>query len=118
MLLGHVYSVDVSGIQDTSKLKNKEFLIELTKKSANKGKFKPLEDSVIKFDDGEGVTAFLVLKESHLSVHTWPEYNYLSITLDSCKDQDNSMKTIKELIEAFDYEEIETNITERRVKGV
>lgn len=35
----------------------------------------------------EGYTAILVLEESHLSLHTWPEYNYISIDLYSCNLQ-------------------------------
>ncbi len=35
----------------------------------------------------QGYTAVLVLEESHLSIHTWPEHNYVSIDLYSCNLQ-------------------------------
>jgi S-adenosylmethionine decarboxylase proenzyme len=35
----------------------------------------------------QGYTAVLMLEESHLSIHTWPEYNYASIDLYSCNLQ-------------------------------
>lgn len=35
----------------------------------------------------EGYTAVLMLEESHLSIHTWPEHNYASIDLYSCNLQ-------------------------------
>lgn len=33
-----------------------------------------------------GLTAFVVLAESHLSIHTWPEKNYFTLDLFSCGD--------------------------------
>lgn len=33
---------------------------------------------------GGGVTAFLILSESHISVHTWPEHSYAGFDIFSC----------------------------------
>lgn len=33
-----------------------------------------------------GVTGFAIVSESHISIHTWPEYNYLAVDIFSCKD--------------------------------
>lgn len=35
--------------------------------------------------DGGGRTAFLILSQSHASIHTWPEHRYVSVDLYSCK---------------------------------
>ena len=41
--------------------------------------------------DGDlfGITAFAVLKESHMSCHTWPQNNFIAIDLFSCKEFDD-----------------------------
>jgi len=39
-----------------------------------------------KFDRGEGVTGVIALSESHISVHTWPEYGYMAIDIFMCGD--------------------------------
>ncbi len=36
-----------------------------------------------------GITAFAVLKESHMSAHSWPENNFIAIDLFSCKEFDD-----------------------------
>lgn len=51
-----------------------------------------------KFDGGGGVTGVFLLSESHLSYHTYPENNYISIDLYTCgkepTDEDlNKIKT-------------------------
>ncbi len=32
----------------------------------------------------QGVSGTVVISESHLSVHTWPEYNYVSVDIYTC----------------------------------
>lgn len=32
-----------------------------------------------------GVTGFILLEESHISIHTWPEHNYAAIDIFSCR---------------------------------
>jgi S-adenosylmethionine decarboxylase len=32
-----------------------------------------------------GVTGFILLEESHISIHTWPEYKFVAIDIFSCK---------------------------------
>ncbi len=41
------------------------------------------------FPGSNGITAFQVIAESHISIHTWPEYNYFSFDVFSCKDFDD-----------------------------
>ena len=38
------------------------------------------------FGQNFGVTGFLVLAESHISVHTWPEYDYAAFDVFMCGD--------------------------------
>ncbi|MEM4449877.1 MAG: adenosylmethionine decarboxylase [Nitrososphaerota archaeon] len=37
-----------------------------------------------KFDGPGGVSAILIIKESHLSIHTWPEHGYAAIDIYTC----------------------------------
>jgi S-adenosylmethionine decarboxylase len=47
-----------------------------------------------------GVTGFLLLAESHLSVHTWPEEGFAAFDIFSCGDMDTDaiVDTIRETL--------------------
>ncbi len=36
----------------------------------------------------QGVTGYLLLAESHISIHTWPEHGYAAIDVFTCGDMD------------------------------
>ncbi len=45
------------------------------------------------FDGGGGVTGMIVLAESHMSIHTWPEKRYVTVDVYVCSyTQDNRPK--------------------------
>ena len=43
-----------------------------------------------------GVTGFILLEESHVSIHTWPEHQFAAVDIFSCKPFD--AKKIQELL--------------------
>lgn len=47
-----------------------------------------------------GITGFLLLKESHISIHTWPEYGYAALDFFTCGQAD-SYKALAEVEKAF-----------------
>lgn len=48
-----------------------------------------------------GFTAFLLLAESHASLHAWPEYGYCAIDLFTCNIGQNMIPLIEEIKTAF-----------------
>lgn len=51
----------------------------------------------------QGVSGAIIIAESHLTIHTWPEYGYASIDVytcgDTCKPYD-AAETLSKLLEA------------------
>jgi len=58
----------------------KEILIDGAKKSGAT----VLSDHFHHFGEGYGITGVIVLAESHISIHTWPENNYAAIDVFMC----------------------------------
>ncbi|BBE31874.1 S-adenosylmethionine decarboxylase proenzyme [Tepiditoga spiralis] len=48
-----------------------------------------------------GVSGAVIVSESHLAIHTWPEYGYASIDLYTCGDHVDPWKAFEYLKEAF-----------------
>lgn len=54
-----------------------------------------------------GVSGIVVIAESHLSIHTWPEYNYAAVDIFTCGDCVNpyqAFQFLKENLKAQDVE--------------
>lgn len=48
-----------------------------------------------------GVSGTVTIAESHLAVHTWPEYDFAAITFETCGQRMDHRKAYKYLIEFF-----------------
>ena len=48
-----------------------------------------------------GVSGTVTIAESHLAVHTWPEYNFAAVTFETCGQMMDHRKAYRYLIEFF-----------------
>jgi S-adenosylmethionine decarboxylase proenzyme len=48
-----------------------------------------------------GVSGTVTIAESHLAVHTWPEYNFAAVTFETCGTRMDHSKAYRYLIEFF-----------------
>ena len=66
-----------------------------------------------KFANGtEGVSGFVMIAESHLSIHTFPDQDYVFMDIFSCRGFDAEM-AIKYLTAAFEATKVEKHILKR-----
>jgi S-adenosylmethionine decarboxylase len=63
------------------------------------------------FDKG-GISAIVIIAESHISIHTFPANNYMSVDIFSCKNFDIE-KTIEYITKAFGAKKFEKKILNR-----
>jgi S-adenosylmethionine decarboxylase len=59
-----------------------------------------------------GISGFVLIAESHISIHTFPEKNYLSLDIFSCKEFD-SKRAIAHVSEMFGVQKSEVKLTDR-----
>ena len=53
-----------------------------------------------------GISGVVVISESHLSVHTWPEYRYAAVDIFSCGDGLRPDAAISYLVKRFAAERV------------
>ena len=51
-----------------------------------------------------GVSGTVTIAESHLAVHTWPEYNFAAVTFETCGQMMDHRKAYRYLIQFFGSE--------------
>lgn len=56
-----------------------------------------------------GVSGAVIISESHLTIHTWPEYGYCAVDIFTCGDLDNdaAFEVIKNGLQAKSFSRIE-----------
>jgi S-adenosylmethionine decarboxylase len=59
-----------------------------------------------------GISGFVLIAESHISIHTFPERRYVNIDIFSCKDFDSEY-AIQELKAIFEFDEIQKYLLNR-----
>lgn len=52
----------------------------------------------------QGITGYLLLSTSHLSIHTWPEHGYIAIDLFSCLSEDVTKPILDAVLAAIPHE--------------
>lgn len=61
----------------------------------------------------QGVSGVVVISESHLAIHTWPELGYAAVDVFTCGDRVNPWDAVNYLKENFCAEDMDANEVER-----
>jgi len=64
-------------------LNDVEFLRDSLKAAAREAGATIVSESFYQFSP-HGVSGMVIIAESHLSIHTWPEYNYAAVDIFTC----------------------------------
>ena len=93
-LLLELYDCDIKCINDVRR-------VEKIMISAAKAAKAHIVDSVFHTFNPHGVSGVVVIAESHLAVHTWPEYNFASIDIYTCGNDADPWKALEVLKRSF-----------------
>ena len=75
-----------------------------------------LADETFDFNEG-GVSGFVLLAESHISIHTWPEHAYAAIDIYTCGRHTVPDRACDYLAEKLQATQVRTTSLERGVPG-
>jgi S-adenosylmethionine decarboxylase len=105
------YRGDIAMMWDVERIR--DFLIDFPD---SLGMTRIIEPKVMEYNapkaQDSGVSGFVIIAESHISIHTFPHRNYVNIDIFSCRpfDHDRALSEAKAL---FDLEEAKTWLLDR-----
>lgn len=89
-------------IEDADEIK--KILYEAAKAANNT----PLKTAIYKFPV-QGLTGVILLAESHIAIHTWPEHDYVAIDIFTCGKTTDPYKALDYLKERFAPRKVKVN---------
>lgn len=109
----HIYG-NFYNCRNIELMKNPKALEELVEKAAREGNMTILDIKSWKI--GEGVSVVAIILESHISIHTWPEYGFSTVDVYSCGQHTDPRKAFEVIREALDPEKVEIGTAERHLE--
>ncbi|WP_025321449.1 adenosylmethionine decarboxylase [Deferrisoma camini] len=110
-ILGEYYGCDPEVLNDPER-------VERLMKEAAVVSGATIVQSVFHRFSPHGVSGVVVISESHLAIHTWPEYGYAAVDLFTCGDSVNPWTAHHYLAENLGAERTETREVPRGVLDV
>ena len=95
-------------IEDSKKIE--KILVRAAKEGGNT----PLKIAINKFSP-QGITGVVLLAESHIALHAWPEYSYLAIDIFTCGEKTFPEKSLEYLKKEFKPKKVEVKRIQRGV---
>lgn len=79
--IGQHALIDINGADG---LDDPRFLEQVMRRAAGVAGARIVDAKMHSFGEGQGITGVLLLAESHISVHTWPEYGFAAFDIFMC----------------------------------
>ncbi len=108
--LGKLHLAELHGCQ--ANLNDIQLIKSSTLNAAREGKLTVVNELTHQFAP-HGITCVLVLAESHLSIHTWPEHNYVAIDLFTCNLETDGPAILEMLASEFQASQTEIKSVDR-----
>jgi S-adenosylmethionine decarboxylase len=103
--LGYQKTIDFYGC-DTTKINSCKFIESTLLKAAHLMDLTVVNATIHEFSP-IGISGVVVIEESHIAIHTWPEYDYVAIDIFTCNDAYDLDKGILFLKESFGAQRLE-----------
>jgi S-adenosylmethionine decarboxylase len=105
-VLAEVYGCDFDAINDIKKVE------DVMVKGALEAGAEVREVAFHKFSP-QGVSGVVVISESHLAIHTWPELGYCAVDVFTCGERVNPWDACEYIFRAFGATRVETQEIKR-----
>ncbi|MEM0453541.1 MAG: adenosylmethionine decarboxylase [Sulfolobales archaeon] len=102
---GNLYECDPNLLSDS------EYLTDVVVGAAKEGNMTLLDVKCWKIEPGVSVVAIIL--ESHITIHTWPEYNFATVDVYSCGLHTDPEVAFKYIVKALKAERCEYKVVDR-----
>ncbi len=100
---------------DQEKINSRKYLHSLIKSAVKTTGLTNLGSRFHQFQP-QGVTGFTLLAQSHISLHTWPEFGYLVLDIFTCGDANQADKLAAHILERLRPERINRQVVRKGYK--
>jgi len=97
---------------DQEKLNSRKFLHNTVKNAVKKVGLTNLGSRFHQFQPF-GVTGFTLLAQSHISLHSWPEFGYLVLDIFTCGDQNQADQLADHLLERLQPSRVDRQVVRK-----
>ncbi|MEP0263134.1 adenosylmethionine decarboxylase [Dokdonia sp.] len=114
--LGYQKTIDFYGC-DPEKINSKDFIEQALLKAASIMNLTVINTTIHEFSP-IGISGVIVIQESHIAIHTWPEHSYVALDVFTCNQSyslESGMEWLKNAFKATHYieEDIKRGALER-----
>lgn len=109
----HIYA-NLYNCRNVALLKDPAGLERVVREAARRGNMTLLDVKAWKI--GEGVSLVGIVLESHITIHTWPEYGFATVDVYSCGDHTNPREAFDYIVEQLNPEEVSMGTADRSLE--
>ena len=109
--LGQHLLIELAGCESHS-LNDTAFVREAIVGAAQQGGATVIQTVMHQFNP-QGVSGVVVIAESHITVHTWPEHGYAAGDVFSCSDKVDPYRIMELLVETFSAHKYQSAMVHR-----
>jgi S-adenosylmethionine decarboxylase len=114
MIVGQHYLVDFIKVAHPEILDNPEALKVYMQQTIEVSGLQALGEPMLHQFAPHGITCLILLSQSHLAVHTWPEHHFMAVDFFTCGSQEQSDQAYERLKQAIPCQHIIEHKLERQ----
>ena len=88
MIVGTHYSIDFIEIERLNILDDADTLMAYLRETIQISGLEAIGDPLIHQFQPQGITCLILLAQSHLAIHTWPEHHFMAVDFFTCGPQE------------------------------
>lgn len=86
MNIGTLFSIDFEDVGDAALLDDPDRLVACLKEIIETSGLEVIGEPLVHRFTPQGITYLVVLAQSHLAAHTWPEHRFMTVDFFTCGD--------------------------------